>query len=192
MDRCSSNLVKLVLPQCGQWFINVCSFLQTLALSSWTLLPVIDSYNIMLHNSTKQVQRVYIFNKLRKKCAHLSEPARSTRFSLANLRLVVESFSHLLSITQVNTLCERLLSRFIFVAATFLFKEPYREQAITLKQTCVQNKGREFEQITNKDCNLSQKLQNIAHSLNLKFWKIFYIDTLLDILSQLQAEKWHT
>lgn len=59
---------------------------------------------------------------------HLSEPARSTRFSLANRRLVVESFSHLLSITQVKTLCERLLSLFIFVAATLLFEEPFVQQ----------------------------------------------------------------
>lgn len=78
-----------------------------------------------------------LWNKYRYKCLHnstslwqmscLSEPARSTRFNLANRRLVVESFSHLLSITQVNTLCERLLSLFIFVAATFLFEEPYME-----------------------------------------------------------------
>lgn len=56
---------------------------------------------------------------------YLSEPAKSTKFSLANRKLVVESFSHLLSITQVKTLCERLLSLFMFVAATFLFEEPY-------------------------------------------------------------------
>lgn len=56
---------------------------------------------------------------------HLSEPAKSTRFSLAYLKLDVESFSHRLSITHVKTLCERLLSLFIFVAATLLFAEPY-------------------------------------------------------------------
>lgn len=59
---------------------------------------------------------------------YLSEPARSTRFSLANRRLVAESFSHLLSITQVNTLCDRLLSLFMFVAATLRFEEPYVQE----------------------------------------------------------------
>lgn len=56
---------------------------------------------------------------------YLSEPARSTRFSLENRRLDMASFSHLLSITQVKTLCERLLSLFMLVEATFLFEEPY-------------------------------------------------------------------
>lgn len=60
----------------------------------------------------------------KKNLGHLD---RSTRFNLANRKLVVESFSHLLSIMHVKTLCERLLSLFIFVAATFLFKVPYAQ-----------------------------------------------------------------
>lgn len=63
---------------------------------------------------------------------YLSEPARSTRFSLANRRLVVESFSHLLSIMHVKTLCDRLLSLFIFVAATFRFEEPCMKHFIVV------------------------------------------------------------
>lgn len=62
---------------------------------------------------------------------YLSEPARSTRFSLENRRLDIASFSHLLSITHVKTLCERLLSLFMLVAATFLFEEPYCKFPIT-------------------------------------------------------------
>jgi hypothetical protein len=50
-------------------------------------------------------------------------PARSTRSSLANRELHMESFSHLLSIVHVNTVCERLLTEFMFVADTFLFPE---------------------------------------------------------------------
>lgn len=68
-----------------------------------------------------------------KMLSYLSEPARSTKFSLANRKLVVESFSHLLSITQVKTLCERLLSLFIFVAATFLFAEPYKQKSQSIQ-----------------------------------------------------------
>lgn len=56
--------------------------------------------------------------------AYLSEPAKSTRFNLANRRFVAESLSHLLSIIHVNTLWDLLLSLFMFVAATFLFAEP--------------------------------------------------------------------
>jgi hypothetical protein len=60
-----------------------------------------------------------------RKVSYLSDPARSTRFNLANRKLDAESFSHLLSMIQVKTLWERLLSRFIFVAATLLFAEPW-------------------------------------------------------------------
>jgi hypothetical protein len=58
--------------------------------------------------------------------SHLSEPARSTKFNLPKRRCVMESLSQRLSITQVKTLCERLLSLFIFVAAIFLFATPYK------------------------------------------------------------------
>lgn len=56
--------------------------------------------------------------------AHLSEPARSTKFNLANLKWVMESFPQRLSMIQVKTLCERLLSLFMCVAAIFLFEAP--------------------------------------------------------------------
>lgn len=55
---------------------------------------------------------------------HLSEPARSTKFNLPKRRCVIESLSQWLSMTQVKTLCERLLSLFMFVAAIFLFATP--------------------------------------------------------------------
>lgn len=67
----------------------------------------------------------FTVGQLTKLSSYLSDPARSTRFSLANRKLDAESFSHLLSMIQVKTLWERLLSRFIFVAATFLFAEPW-------------------------------------------------------------------
>ena len=74
-----------------------------------------------------------MLNKL-KAMYYLSEPARSTRFNLANRRLDVASFSHLLSITHVKTLCERLLSLFMLVAATFLLEEPYCNKSRFNKQ----------------------------------------------------------
>ena len=71
-----------------------------------------------------------VFVKTRKgnhhySATHLSEPARSTKFSRPKRRCVIESLSQWLSMTQVKTLCERLLSLFIFVAAIFLFATPY-------------------------------------------------------------------
>ena len=66
----------------------------------------------------------YTVRKLTQLSSYLSDPARSTRFNLANRKLDAESFSHLLSMIQVKTLWERLLSQFIFVEATFLFAEP--------------------------------------------------------------------
>uniref|UniRef100_A0A0A9G6T7 Uncharacterized protein n=1 Tax=Arundo donax TaxID=35708 RepID=A0A0A9G6T7_ARUDO len=61
----------------------------------------------------------------------LSEPARSTKFNLPKRRCVIESLSQWLSITQVKTLCERLLSLFIFVAAIFRFATPCSNSDIT-------------------------------------------------------------
>jgi hypothetical protein len=46
----------------------------------------------------------------------------------------MESLSQRLSITQVKTLCERLLSLFIFVAAIFLFATPYKNISVVVLQ----------------------------------------------------------
>lgn len=55
---------------------------------------------------------------------YLSEPARSTKFNLPNLKCFIESFSQQLSMLHVKTLWDRLLSAFIWVAAIFLFAAP--------------------------------------------------------------------
>lgn len=63
---------------------------------------------------------------------YLSDPARSTKFNLPNLRWVIESFSQQLSMIQVKTLWERLLSLFIRVAAIFLFALPCVNENVLL------------------------------------------------------------
>jgi len=98
-------------PEGRQRFVDIGSFFQPLAFGSRGLLPetVQVSVRTSMHSSAgyncanfKRSANFHAMFELQD--VYLSEPARSTRFSLPNRILVIESRSHLLSMIHVNTL----------------------------------------------------------------------------------------
>lgn len=99
-------------PEGRQRFVDIGSFFQPLAFGSRGLLPenVQPSVRTSMPSSAgyncanfKSFANFHAMSQLVED-VYLSEPARSTRFSLPNRILVIESRSHLLSMMQVNTL----------------------------------------------------------------------------------------
>ena len=122
--------------------------------------------------------------------SYLSDPARSTRFSLANLKLDAESFSHLLSMIQVKTLWERLLSRFIFVAATLLLAEPWSKfwpSGIFWIWSVYQIFTR--KRLNSKHTYLHQEFYYVTDTANFPFSQIFDVHSIPYIFSELHIKK---
>lgn len=120
---------------------------------------------------------------------YLSEPARSTKFNLANLKWVLESFSQWLSIIQVKTLWERLLSLFIYVAAIFLFAAPWEwngKISIMLPIKKVKTNILAVECKISRWSHLQEKLDDIVYSCDTVFCEILHVDSFLQVFPELQ------
>jgi predicted membrane protein len=99
----------------------------------------------------------------------------------------MESFSHLLSIVHVNTVCERLLAEFMFVADTFLLTELCAKiQAYAFNYIRFTVVIAYLQEKTREQCiYLRQKCHDVTNTGNFTFGQIFNIGSNVRIFSEL-------